>query len=31
MEKNNVLLTKDGLKVNIREVSDEAYADRTQR
>lgn len=31
MEKKNVLLTKDGAKVSVKEVSAEAYADKTQR
>ena len=31
MEKKNVLFTKDGMKVGVKEVKDEVYADRTQR
>ncbi|KAF1848217.1 uncharacterized protein K460DRAFT_364187 [Cucurbitaria berberidis CBS 394.84] len=31
MEKKNVLFTKDGAKVGVKEVSAEAYADKTQR
>jgi hypothetical protein len=31
MEKKNVVFTKDGMKVNVKEVKDEAYKDRTQR
>ncbi|KAJ5104000.1 hypothetical protein N7532_004529 [Penicillium argentinense] len=30
MEKKHVVFTKDGMKVNVREVNDEAYKDRTQ-
>jgi hypothetical protein len=31
MEKKNVVFTKDGAKVGVREVSAEQYADKTQR
>lgn len=31
MEKKNVLFTKDGMKVGVKEVNNEEYADRTQR
>lgn len=31
MEKKNVVFTKDGMKVNVKEIKDEAYKDRTQR
>jgi len=31
MEKKNVVFTKDGAKVEVRDVSAEAYADKTQR
>ena len=31
MEKKNVVFTKDGMKVGVKEVRDEDYADRTQR
>lgn len=31
MEKKNVIFTKDGAKVSVKEVSAEAYADKTQR
>ncbi|OAL44942.1 hypothetical protein IQ07DRAFT_648710 [Pyrenochaeta sp. DS3sAY3a] len=31
MEKKNVIFTKDGAKVGVKEVSAEAYADKTQR
>ena len=31
MEKKNVVLTKDGAKVGVKEVSAEDYADKTQR
>ncbi|CAI7585913.1 hypothetical protein N7509_008980 [Penicillium cosmopolitanum] len=30
MEKKNVVFTKDGMKVNVKEIKDEAYKDRTQ-
>jgi len=30
MEKKNVLFTKDGMKVGVKEVKSEAYADKTQ-
>lgn len=31
MEKKNVVFTKDGAKVGVKEVSAEAYADKTQK
>lgn len=31
MEKKHVVLTKDGAKVEVKEVSAEAYKDKTQR
>lgn len=31
MEKKNVSFTKDGMKVGVKEMSEEEYADRTQR
>lgn len=31
MEKKNVVFTKDGMKVGVKEVKDEDYADSTQR
>ena len=31
MEKKNVMFTKDGMKVGVKEMSEEEYADRTQR
>lgn len=31
MEKKNITLTKDGMKVGIKEVNAEAYVDQTQR
>ena len=31
MEKKNVVFTKDGAKVGVKEVSAEQYADKTQR
>ncbi|KAF2268554.1 hypothetical protein CC78DRAFT_529995 [Lojkania enalia] len=31
MEKKNVMFTKDGMKVGVKEVKAEDYADRTQR
>ena len=31
MEKKNVVFTKDGAKVGVKEVSNETYADKTQR
>jgi uncharacterized protein (UPF0333 family) len=31
MERKNIAFTKDGMKVQVREVKDEAYKDRTQR
>jgi hypothetical protein len=31
MEKKNVKFTKDGMKVGVKEMSEEEYADRTQR
>ncbi|KAH6643840.1 hypothetical protein C7974DRAFT_407553 [Boeremia exigua] len=31
MEKKNVVFTKDGARVGVKEVSAEQYADRTQR
>lgn len=31
MERKHVVLTKDGMKVEVKEVKDEAYKDRTQR
>ena len=31
MEKNNIVFTKDGAKVGVKEVSAEDYADQTQR
>lgn len=31
MERKNVVFTKDGMKVEVKEVKDEAYKDRTQR
>ncbi|CAG7947512.1 unnamed protein product [Penicillium nalgiovense] len=30
MERKNIAFTKDGMKVQVREVKDEAYKDRTQ-
>jgi len=30
MEKKHVVFTKDGMKVNVKEIKDEAYKDRTQ-
>ncbi|KAG9826418.1 hypothetical protein KCU98_g4888, partial [Aureobasidium melanogenum] len=30
MEKKNVMFTKDGMKVGVKEMSEEEYADRTQ-
>ncbi|KAG9190208.1 hypothetical protein G6011_08296 [Alternaria panax] len=31
MEKKNVVFTKDGARVGVKEVSNETYADKTQR
>jgi len=31
LEKKNVVFTKDGAKVGVKEVSAEKYADKTQR
>ncbi|UDD55919.1 hypothetical protein AFCA_003503 [Aspergillus flavus] len=31
MEKKNVLWTKDGMKVGVKEINNEDYQDRTQR
>ncbi|KAL6707858.1 hypothetical protein ACN47E_003758 [Coniothyrium glycines] len=31
MEKKNVVFTKDGAKVGVKEVTSEAYTDKTQR
>lgn len=31
MEKKNVVFTKDGARVGVKEVSNEAYTDKTQR
>jgi len=31
MEKKHVSFTKDGMKVGVKEVKDEDYADRTQK
>lgn len=31
MERKNVVFTKDGMKVEVKEMKDEAYKDRTQR
>lgn len=31
MEKKNMVFSKDGMKVQVKEVKDEAYKDRTQR
>lgn len=31
MERKHVVLSKDGMKVEVKEVKDEAYKDRTQR
>jgi len=31
MEKKNVVVTKDGARVGVKEVSAEAYADKTQK
>ncbi|KAJ6105621.1 hypothetical protein N7512_009138 [Penicillium capsulatum] len=31
MERKNVVFTKDGMKVEVKEIKDEAYKDRTQR
>lgn len=31
MQKKNVLLTKDGVKVGVKELREEDYTDRTQR
>jgi len=31
MEKKNVSFTKDGMKVGVKQMSEEEYADRTQR
>lgn len=31
MEKKNMVFSKDGMKVQVKEVQDEAYKDRTQR
>ncbi|KAF2195343.1 hypothetical protein K469DRAFT_722590 [Zopfia rhizophila CBS 207.26] len=31
MEKKNVVFTKDGMKVGVKEVKSEDYADRTQK
>lgn len=31
MEKKHVSFTKDGMKVGVKELGDEEYADRTQR
>jgi hypothetical protein len=31
MEKKHMVFTKDGMKVQVKEVKDEAYKDRTQR
>jgi hypothetical protein len=31
MEKKNVMLTKDGAKVGVKELKAEDYADKTQR
>lgn len=31
MERKNMTFTKDGMKVQVREIKDEAYKDQTQR
>ena len=31
MERKNIAFTRDGMKVQVREIKDEAYKDRTQR
>ena len=31
MEKKHIMLSKEGVKVHVKEVSQESYADRTQR
>lgn len=31
MEKKNIMFTKEGMKVGVKEVKDEDYADATQR
>jgi len=31
MEKKNILFTKDGMKVGVKELKDEDYADKTQK
>jgi predicted membrane protein len=31
MERKNIAFTKDGMKVQVREIKDEAYKDQTQR
>ena len=31
MEKKNVMFTRDGMKVGVKEVKEEEYQDRTQR
>jgi uncharacterized protein (UPF0333 family) len=31
MERKNIAFTKDGMKVQVKEVKDEAYKDQTQR
>lgn len=31
MERKNIAFTRDGMKVQVREVKDEAYKDQTQR
>jgi hypothetical protein len=31
MERKNIAFTRDGMKVQVKEVQDEAYKDRTQR
>lgn len=31
MEKKNIVFTKDGAKVGVKELNAEAYADKTQR
>jgi beta-lactam-binding protein with PASTA domain len=31
MERKNIAFTKDGMKVQVKEIKDEAYKDQTQR
>lgn len=31
MERKNIAFSRDGMKVGVREIKDEAYKDRTQR